>query len=94
MKEPRPLRPAARGARSGRRQDDPDRPSARRFAPAVERALVEAKAFSRRPVGVDATLTHYTNRILPARIMQSLIPACSGFPGGDDVGVRPATSTP
>jgi NAD(P)-dependent dehydrogenase (short-subunit alcohol dehydrogenase family) len=44
-----------------------------RFAPAVERALTESKPFARRPVGIDAALTLYASRVLPAPAMQSLV---------------------
>jgi NAD(P)-dependent dehydrogenase (short-subunit alcohol dehydrogenase family) len=47
------------------------RPPAR-FAPAVERALNETGTFSRRPVGVDATLLFYGSRLLPDRVLAAL----------------------
>ncbi len=53
---------------------------AERFAPAVERALVESGPFSRRPVGVDAALMLYASRCLPARTMESLITRVLGLP--------------
>jgi NAD(P)-dependent dehydrogenase (short-subunit alcohol dehydrogenase family) len=54
--------------------------SPERFAPAVERALVDSKSFARRPVGIDAALLLYANRVLPARTMQSLITRALGLP--------------
>ncbi len=44
-----------------------------RFAPAVERALLDRKAFCRRPVGIDAALLLHGSRLLPDRAMQVLI---------------------
>ena len=43
-----------------------------RFALAVERALSESTPFSRHPVGIDAALMLYGNRLLPSRAFQSL----------------------
>jgi hypothetical protein len=43
-----------------------------RFAPAVERALLESKSFTRHPVGFDAALMLYGSHVLPTRAMQSL----------------------
>ena len=44
-----------------------------RFAPAVERALLDRKPFCRHPVGIDAALLLYGSRLLPDRAMQILI---------------------
>jgi len=44
-----------------------------RFAPAVERALLDRKPFCRHPVGIDAALMLYGSRLLPDRSMQVLI---------------------
>jgi len=44
-----------------------------RFAPAVERALLDRKPFCRHSVGFDATLLLYGSRLLPDRVMQVLL---------------------
>ncbi len=44
-----------------------------RFAPAVERALLDRRPFCRHPVGIDAALLLYGCRLLPDRAMQVLI---------------------
>ncbi len=44
-----------------------------RFGPAVERALLDRRPFCRHPVGIDAALMLYGNRLLPDTVMQVLI---------------------
>ena len=51
-----------------------------RFAPVVERALLDSKPFARHAVGPDAVAMVYANRLLPARLLQSLTVRVLGLP--------------
>lgn len=57
-----------------------------RFAPAVERALEEHRAFTRRGIGIDARLLLAGNRLVPARVLQWMITRALGIP-------RPGTNS-
>jgi NAD(P)-dependent dehydrogenase (short-subunit alcohol dehydrogenase family) len=51
-----------------------------RFAPAVERALLERGAFSRHNVGIDSHLLSVGNRFLPTALLQRLTVRAVGIP--------------
>ena len=60
-----------------------------RFAPAVERALLDTVPFRRRAVGIDARLLLLGSRVLPARVLRRVTRAAIGVPAagslqGDD----------
>jgi hypothetical protein len=50
------------------------------FAPAVERALRDTSAFTRRAVGLDARLLLLASRLLPGRALQRITTAAIGIP--------------
>jgi NAD(P)-dependent dehydrogenase (short-subunit alcohol dehydrogenase family) len=66
-----------------------------KFAPAVERALLEAAPFVKRPVGPDAVMLYYANKFLPARTLHHVIGMAMGVPrAGSHVGVSRASGAP
>ena len=54
--------------------------SPEQFAPAVERALDEHRAFARHGVGIDARLLLIGDRLLPAGLLQRITTRAVGIP--------------
>jgi NAD(P)-dependent dehydrogenase (short-subunit alcohol dehydrogenase family) len=60
-----------------------------RFAFAVAKALDDERSFSRRAVGADARLLLLANRVLPTRLLQSIICRVIGVPAAGALRERP-----
>jgi len=67
--------------------------SVEKFAPAVERALLDNAPFVRRPVGPDAVMLYYGNKLLPARALHHGISKALGLPRAGKLG-RGSSTTP
>jgi NAD(P)-dependent dehydrogenase (short-subunit alcohol dehydrogenase family) len=64
---------------NGRRMVKLARP-VEKFAPAVERALLDTSPFARRPVGPDAVMLYWANKLLPAKALHHGIGKALGIP--------------
>ena len=60
-----------------------------RFALAVADALDDDRSFSRRAVGADARLLTLANRVMPSRMLQSIICRVIGIPAAGSLRDRP-----
>ena len=66
-------------------------PSPSSFAPAVERALDEHKAFERHAVGLDAKAMLYGGKVIPGRLMAWIANRALGLPRPGSLRLTPTS---
>ena len=66
-----------------------------KFPPSVERGLLDTAPFVKRPVGPDAVMLHFANKLLPARALHHGVSRAMGLPRAGSLSIEPGvTSAP